>query len=1019
MAGVSSRLGAIFKVRATETRMVALLAGLIFLACTGGAVGSPGIAALFYARFGVQYLPYMFIAAGLVTIATSLLLTALFARTVPTQRYVILPLALALVLMVARVVVAFDFNWFYPVLWLGMTLMWAVQGLLCWGLAGFVCDTRQAKRLFPLFGAGGILGLAIGSLLTKPLVGWLQTENLILVWTVALVLVAYLARVLLRGARVRSPARHRKLTRWLDPMRQGFRYVRRTPLMQWMSLAAVLFAILYYSVVFPFASAAAAEFPQEDQLAAFLGIVQGLSTTVAILISLFLSNRLYARFGFMATILVQPIIYFVGFTLLSFHGAFPILVGFRMTQIAWAEGVSEGANQGMFNIVPSEQREPTRSFVRGVANQLGVSLAGVMLIAGEQIFQPQHVYMLNAFFALTTTILVWQARRAYGAAAVEALRAGQPSLFFAEEEPFGGFHRDAGAVATVVHGIGHPDAAVRRVSAEILGRLSVPEATNAIIKALPDDDPTVRVSLLRALAQAKAATALLDVVTYLRDPVAEVRLQAVETLRELTGYSRGLSGHLQPLLTDADCTVRCHVAALLLKLGRHEEAEETLLTLATAGPIEARVGALEALAQWRKETACELAVAGLTDPHPTIRSVAARIIVQVDPQACLPSLVKALGDEDQGVCEAVALAIGRVGAPALDATVEALADPALESGALRALAHLSVVRVTQTIRSYAADRAQRALLYHNLWRQSHSLVGDDERKRLLADSLRRKSVSHGVRTLRAMGLLGDRQAIGLAIENLHSPSPGQRANALETLEVTGESNLVRPLLCIWEWDETISGTPDPPSHGWLLKVLRDSDPWLRACAALVARDSDDPQITAELTHLAQNDAESFVRDSALASMNGGNHMDTLATLSLMERVLFLRRVPLFNELPPDDLKQIAAIAGEHFFTDGETIATQGEPGDEMYIIVSGEVLVSAKAKDGMERKIGTRKLGEYVGEMAIISHGERVASLTASGDVRTMSIANKEFEEILRMRPETSLAIIHVLCGRLKESISA
>jgi len=60
--------------------------------------------------------------------------------------------------------------------------------------------------------------------------------------------------------------------------------------------------------------------------------------------------------------------------------------------------------------------------------------------------------------------------------------------------------------------------------------------------------------------------------------------------------------------------------------------------------------------------------------------------------------------------------------------------------------------------------------------------------------------------------------------------------------------------------------------------------------------------------------------------------------------------------------------------------------------------------------------GEYVGEMSIISREPRMASLTASSDVRLLFIGQKEFEGILRERPEASLAVMRVLINRLKES---
>ena len=148
-------------------------------------------------------------------------------------------------------------------------------------------------------------------------------------------------------------------------------------------------------------------------------------------------------------------------------------------------------------------------------------------------------------------------------------------------------------------------------------------------------------------------------------------------------------------------------------------------------------------------------------------------------------------------------------------------------------------------------------------------------------------------------------------------------------------------------------------------------------------------------------------------------MQTLRTLSLMEQILFLQRVPLFSELPPSELKQVATIADEHLFVDGEIIAEQNEPGDEMYIIVSGQVRVVVDRDDEQEVELARRESGQYVGEMAVISRQPRMARLVAEGDVRALCIGQKQFEGILRERPETSLAVMRVLCDRLRERETA
>ena len=144
-------------------------------------------------------------------------------------------------------------------------------------------------------------------------------------------------------------------------------------------------------------------------------------------------------------------------------------------------------------------------------------------------------------------------------------------------------------------------------------------------------------------------------------------------------------------------------------------------------------------------------------------------------------------------------------------------------------------------------------------------------------------------------------------------------------------------------------------------------------------------------------------------------METVTTLPLMERVLFLRNVPLFAELSPPDVKRVAEVAAERAFPDGSTIGEAGEWGDEMHVVVAGEIRVTMGGASG-ETEIARRRPGDYVGEMSIITGEPRMASLTAAGDVRTLSIDRKRFERILIERPQASLAVMRGLCLRLQEA---
>jgi hypothetical protein len=90
-----------------------------------------------------------------------------------------------------------DVRWIYSVLWVTVALATLVQGIFLRGMANAVVDIRQAKRLFPIFNAGGILGPVIGGLLTRPLASTIGTPKGLFVWAGGLGVTFALCRLVL------------------------------------------------------------------------------------------------------------------------------------------------------------------------------------------------------------------------------------------------------------------------------------------------------------------------------------------------------------------------------------------------------------------------------------------------------------------------------------------------------------------------------------------------------------------------------------------------------------------------------------------------------------------------------------------------------------------------------------------------------------------------------------------------------------------------------------------------------
>lgn len=97
-------------------------------------------------------------------------------------------------------------------------------------------------------------------------------------------------------------------------------------------------------------------------------------------------------------------------------------------------------------------------------------------------------------------------------------------------------------------------------------------------------------------------------------------------------------------------------------------------------------------------------------------------------------------------------------------------------------------------------------------------------------------------------------------------------------------------------------------------------------------------------------------------------------------IQFLRAIPLFAGLSDDQLAQIAAIAQREIYAAGETILSQHARGDCMYLIAEGQVQVSINPNRSPAPAALYLGPGQIFGEVALLDHGTRSASVVADED---------------------------------------
>lgn len=102
------------------------------------------------------------------------------------------------------------------------------------------------------------------------------------------------------------------------------------------------------------------------------------------------------------------------------------------------------------------------------------------------------------------------------------------------------------------------------------------------------------------------------------------------------------------------------------------------------------------------------------------------------------------------------------------------------------------------------------------------------------------------------------------------------------------------------------------------------------------------------------------------------------------------------------------------YNNGDIIIKQGEPGDCMYVIQSGEVEIIMD-KDGTEIQIAKRKTGDFIGEMALFSREVRSATVKAFGEVRVLTVDKKNLLKSIQKDPSLAFRIIETLSKRIRD----
>ena len=126
------------------------------------------------------------------------------------------------------------------------------------------------------------------------------------------------------------------------------------------------------------------------------------------------------------------------------------------------------------------------------------------------------------------------------------------------------------------------------------------------------------------------------------------------------------------------------------------------------------------------------------------------------------------------------------------------------------------------------------------------------------------------------------------------------------------------------------------------------------------------------------------------------------------KIDLLKQVPLFAGCSKAELREVALSTDEIDLRDGHVLTREGRSGREFFILVEGTASVTQEGKE-----IAELKQGDWFGEIALLTHRPRTATVTATSPVRVLVLTDRAFRRVVETMPRIALTVLASVGQRL------
>ena len=856
---------------------------LFFLIGCGMAIGRGSANALFFARYGIEHLPLVYLIQGGLQFVFTVVYAAYADRIAPEK------LLQPLMMLVAVLVIGFwlsmtffSIELVYPAYYLLYEIVSEIVLVQCTLYLARNFDVLQAKRLTPLILAGWQLGAIIGGVLLATVVAGIGAQSTLLIWVILLVfsmmlLLAYHQKT--GGSPLHRAGRKggAPLEQAMEQLSQAFTFARQSALLKAMSLALFFMVITFYVLCYSVNRVYAQSFQDEAQLTAFFGWLGAVTGLFALLVQVFITNRLVRRYGVRKMNLVFPGLTLLAYLVLMINYSLPAALLASVVKDAVLPAIRNPVKAMFFNALPGFIQGRSHALMVGLVLPLALCVAGASLMLAQMIEQVVYFLVIGLLTAVVYYYYSVVMNRGYVDSIINSLRrklfvpdeqtatitmtpGGEQEIFdelvqacanrdedirFASAKSLIELFPDKAGPKVLVM-LDDFSAAQRDRLFHLLAPLEPPEFHQYLRGALQQDDCHLRASALYLLCRQKDAKAKQLLEQLLKD--TNPRLQAIAIYGVLhypvDSLKQQALTQWQSLLASHNST--CVLSALdLLRLWPRQVLAHDVIKLLAREDSRILTSALEVLQRGEQQS-----VAGLDEyllklsshKEPGVRVLATR---------CLPSLAvpvrrelvcKALNDDHPEVRDAAATIMVNADSEREMAPQWLLAEKASPRAQLAVLGRLQALEdnaankraFMQQLANRKAEQAYQLLLFQQQLQRIYTQSSVNINLLLLV--LEERSYQYLDMALQAARSFEDAATIGVIQAGIKSADKRHWSATCEAARYLMDQRLASLLVACLEHllgeprKHNNLGVEVPADRDSIFKLLSQRrDPWLQTC----------------------------------------------------------------------------------------------------------------------------------------------------------------------------------------------